>query len=213
MIRRASACRRGATEWEGFEPSRRVDPAHAISSRAPSAARTPLHGVPSIARSHARNARRGFSRCERFSDPEGTCHARVTSRSFALAPSASRSRLKLRRGTEAFRGNGTSAEWTKRRAFGHFVFRACAGTRRLGRDPRAGRGEFSAASAFPQRGRLARRWSLLLDSLSHRALSRKRTKLRRGVGSPSGPGHAGEAEKATESRSVLFVFRLSDGRG
>ncbi len=38
------------TEWEGFEPSRRVNPAHAISSRAPSAARTPLQAVPSIAR-------------------------------------------------------------------------------------------------------------------------------------------------------------------
>src|SRR5205814_5248473 len=37
------------TEWEGFEPSRRVNPAHAISSRAPSAARTPLQAIPSIA--------------------------------------------------------------------------------------------------------------------------------------------------------------------
>jgi hypothetical protein len=32
--------------------------------------------------------------------------------------------LKLCRGTDAFRGNGTQAEWTKRQAFGHFFFLA-----------------------------------------------------------------------------------------
>ena len=36
-------------EWEGFEPSSRVDPDYAISNRAPSASRTPLRRTRSIA--------------------------------------------------------------------------------------------------------------------------------------------------------------------
>src|SRR5580765_26124 len=103
------------TEWEGFEPSRRVDPAHAISSRAPSAARTPLQADPSIARRcwlvTLWTSVGHFSRYERFFALAVACASRGRSRSFPLAPSASRSRLKLRRGTEAFRGNGTQAEW------------------------------------------------------------------------------------------------------
>ncbi len=79
---------------------------------------------------------------------------RGRSRSFPLAPSASRSRLKLCRGTEAFRGNGTPAEWTKRQAFGHFVFG-------LGRPiepgPAEALGAFPAASGFSRFGRLAPR--------------------------------------------------------
>src|SRR3954470_5689552 len=107
------------TEWEGFEPSRRVDPAHAISSRAPSAARTPLPADPSIARGSVTATSWTFfplvalfCNCDRL-------RPQVRSRSFPLAPSVSRSRLKLCRGTDAFRGNGTQAEWTKRQAFGH----------------------------------------------------------------------------------------------
>jgi hypothetical protein len=57
-----------------------------------------------------------FCNCDRL-------HPQVRSRSFLLAPSASRSRLKLCRGTDAFRGNGTQVEWTKRQAFGHYFFR------------------------------------------------------------------------------------------
>ena len=203
------------TEWEGFEPSRRVNPAHTISSRAPSAARTPLPAASQYRTEvPAGNAPQRFSRCERFFATAGTCAGRGGSRSFPLAPSASRSRLKLRRGTEAFRGNGTPAEWTKRQAFGHFFF----GSRRRRRRVAEARVERRFA-LFPLRApfrvssdlRAARR--VPLDSLSHRTLSRKRTKLRRGVGSPSGPRHASEAEEATESRSVHFVFRqVSGGR-
>ena len=83
-----------------------------------------------------------FSRSERFFAAPAACAAGVRSRSFPLAPSASRSRLKLRRGTEAFRGNGTQAEWTKRRAFGHFVFgRHGAGGDGARRSPRFSRCE------------------------------------------------------------------------
>src|SRR6476660_1326711 len=110
------------TEWEGFEPSRRVNPAHAISSRAPSAARTPLLADPSIARrSVAATSWTPFPLVALFCN-RGRLRLKVRSRSFHLAPSASRSRLKLCRGTDAFRGNGTQAEWTKRQAFGHFFF-------------------------------------------------------------------------------------------
>jgi hypothetical protein len=52
------------------------------------------------------------------------CARQGRSPTFPLAPSASRSRLKLCRGTDAFRGNGTQAEWTKRQAFGHCFFPA-----------------------------------------------------------------------------------------
>jgi hypothetical protein len=58
----------------------------------------------------------------RFFASEVACARPGGSPSFPLAPSASRSRLKLRRGTDAFRGNGTPAEWTNRQAFGHFSF-------------------------------------------------------------------------------------------
>jgi hypothetical protein len=68
-----------------------------------------------------------FSRSERLFAATVACAARGRSRSFLLAPGASRSRLKLRRGTEAFRGNGTPAEWTKRRASGHSFFGRRAG--------------------------------------------------------------------------------------
>ena len=106
------------------------------------------------------------------------------SRSFPLAPSASRSRLKLRRGTEAFRGNGTLEGWTKRQAFGHFVFgwraRAVSGAARGGPE------SFSRCERFFAFRALAPAPPVPLLSVSHRALSRKQTKLRRGVGSPSG---------------------------
>src|SRR5205814_3434442 len=36
------------TEWEVFEPSRRVNPAYAFSNRAASASRTPLHAGRSL---------------------------------------------------------------------------------------------------------------------------------------------------------------------
>ena len=71
-----------------------------------------------------------FSRCERLLGRRGHLRRPGQGRSFPLAPSASRSRLKLRRGTEAFRGNGTQAEWTKRQAFGHFFFPAVERSRR-----------------------------------------------------------------------------------
>jgi hypothetical protein len=136
------------TEWEGFEPSRRVNPAHAISSRAPSAARTPLPGFP-VSHGGARpRPRHGFSRCERFSATPAACAGRGGSRSFLLAPSASRSRLKLRRGTEAFRGNGTPAEWTNRRAFGHFVFGSAPLIGGGSECAYTGRSRFPAASGF-----------------------------------------------------------------
>jgi hypothetical protein len=117
-------------------------------------------------------------------------------RSFPLAPSASRSRLKLYRGTEAFRGNGTPVEWTKRQAFGHFVFFVFAAVsgRRCVRDvARARHRAFPARSVISRPGRLAVHVSVPVLSVSHRTLSRKQTKLRRGVGSPSGPRHAGGA--------------------
>jgi hypothetical protein len=148
-----------------------------------------------------------FSRSERFFAIAIACARRARSRSFPLAPSASRSRLKLCRGTEAFRGNGTQAEWTNRQAFGHFFVRS----NQAGRSPKAhGSGvcAFPAASAFPRFASLALRPLVRLLSVSHRALSRKPTKLRRGVGSPSGPRHAGGVEKATESRSVHFVLQV-----
>ena len=78
-----------------------------------------------------------FSRCERLLGRRGHLRRPGQGRSFPLAPSASRSRLKLRRGTEAFRGNGTPAEWTKRQAFGHFLFRTSATPRRGARGPRS----------------------------------------------------------------------------
>ena len=152
-----------------------------------------------------------FSRSERFFAMPVACARQGRSPSFPLAPSASRSRLKLCRGTDAFRGNGTQAEWTKRQAFGHSFSGAAtmldavagAALRRV----RA----FPAASAFPRFESLALDSPVPLCSVSHRALSRKQTKLRRGVGSPSGPRHAGGAEKATESRSVHFVVRAFTG--
>ena len=194
-----------------MEPTRRVNPAHAISSRAPSAARTPLPADPSIARrSVAATSWTLFPLVALFCN-RGRLRRKVRSRSFPLAPSASRSRLKLCRGTDAFRGNGTQAEWTKRQAFGHSFSGAAtmldavagAALRRV----RA----FPAASAFPRFESLALDSPVPLCSVSHRALSRKQTKLRRGVGSPSGPRHAGGAEKATESRSVHFVARAFTG--
>jgi hypothetical protein len=79
-------------------------------------------------------------------------------RSFPLAPSASRSRLKLCRGTDAFRGNGTQAEWTKRQAFGHFFFPAIERSRRS-RKAHGGRAcAFRAASGFSPLERLAPTW-------------------------------------------------------
>ncbi len=174
------------TEWEGFEPSRRVNPAHAISSRAPSAARTPLQAVPSIARRSAGKARQRFSRSERLFATVGACAGWGGSRSFRLAPSASRSRLKLSRGTEAFRGNGTLEGWTKRQAFGHFVFGSERAIRRVSGVAPGRRRAFPAASGFSRSGRLAQVPLVPLLSVSHRALSRKQTKLRRGAGSPPG---------------------------
>ena len=153
--------------------------------------------------------RQRFSRCERFFCTGIACAGPGRSRSFPLAPSASRSRLKLRRGTEAFRGNGTPAEWTNRQAFGHFFFRLRAACRPGSAVARPFTMRFPAASAFSRLRRLARSPPAALDSLSHRALSRKQPKPRRGVGSPSGPRHASEVEDATESRSVRFVFRAS----
>src|SRR3954470_4041315 len=195
------------TEWEGFEPSRRVDPAHAISSRAPSAARTPLPADPSIARGSVTATSWTFfplvalfCNCDRL-------RPQVRSRSFPLAPSVSRSRLKLCRGTDAFRGNGTQAEWTKRQAFGHFVFRRGDHARCGCWSGIAASEGFSRCERYFAFESLALGGSVPLCSVSHRALSRKQTKLRRGVGSPSGPRHAGGAEDATESRSVHFVVR------
>jgi hypothetical protein len=133
------------------------------------------------------------------------CARGCRSPSFPLAPSASRSRLKLCRGTDAFRGNGTQAGWTKRQAFGHFFFLFGASDAFAGAVWRGSRA-FPAASAFRLLDALALPPPLPLLSVSHRALSRKQTKLRRGVGSPPGPRHAGEAESVTESRSVHFVF-------
>jgi hypothetical protein len=85
--------------------------------------------------------------------------------------------LKLCRGTEAFRGKGTLAEWTKRQAFGHFVFALRAGCRGRGISALGTISLFPAASVFSPPERLAPRPSLLVDSLSHRTLSRKQTKL------------------------------------
>ena len=133
------------TEWEGFEPSRRVNLAHAISSRAPSAARTPLPADPSIARRFCSIARWTFFSLRALFRSATACAPYAGSPSFRLAPSVSRSRLKLCKGTDAFRGNGTQAEWTKRQAFGHFFFRE------RGR-PDARRSRMAAAFAlFPLR--------------------------------------------------------------
>ena len=152
-----------------------------------------------------------FSRSLRFSAITVACARRCGPRSFPLAPSASRSRLKLCRGTDAFRGNGTQAGWTKRQAFGHFVFRR-GDHARCGCWSRIAASEgFSRCERFSPFQSLALGGPVRLCSVSHRALSRKQTKLRRGVGSPSGPRHAGGAEKATESRSVHFVVRLFTG--
>ena len=174
------------TEWEGFEPSRRVNPAHAISSRAPSAARTPLQAVPSIARRYVEQTPSSIFPLRAVFRGDGRLRRKGGFRSFLLAPSASRSRLKLRRGTEAFRGNGTPAEWTKRQAFGHFVFGSGRAIRRVPELAPEGRRAFPAASGFSRSGRLAQAPPLPLMSVSHRTLSRKQTKLRRGAGSPPG---------------------------
>jgi hypothetical protein len=144
-----------------------------------------------------------FSRSERLFAATVACAAIGRSLSFPLAPGASRSRLKLRRGTEAFRGNGTPAEWTKRRASGHSFF----GAERAAETARRGPCAFPAASGISLSRRLVPAASVPLLSVSHRTLSRKQTKLRRGVGSLSGPRHAGEAYEVTESRSVQLVFR------
>ena len=134
------------------------------------------------------------------------CAGGCRSHSFPLAPSASRSRLKLCRGTDAFRGNGTQAEWTKRQAFGHFFslprpLRCVCWSRVEGIEG------FSRCERFSALRTACAPSPVPLLSVSHRALSRKQMKLRRGVGSPSGPRHAGEAESVTESRSVQFVFQ------
>jgi len=80
--------------------------------------------------------------------------------------------LKLRRGTEAFRGNGTPAEWTNRQTFGAFRFPRAS--RPLG--PRAGRGggpqgfsrceRFSASRAGCARATRASRFRLAPDAES-----------------------------------------------
>ena len=178
-VRCAPALRRSGRD---SNPRDRLTP----PTRFPVALLQPLgHHSRRIQVSHGGPAGRpltSFSRSERLFAAAVACARWGRSRSFPLAPGASRSRLKLRRGTEAFRGNGTPAEWTKRRASGHFFFGAGGAARRA----REGRCAFPAASDFSLCGSLAPEPPLPLLSVSHRALSRKQTKLRRGVGSPLG---------------------------
>src|ERR1700712_5210207 len=127
-----------------------------------------------------------FSRCERLLGRRGHLRRPGQGRSFPLAPSASRSRLKLRRGTEAFRGNGTQAEWTKRQAFGHFVFHALASRPHAGSSARSAVSAISRCERFSASRGTCGGGSVVVHSLSHRTLSRTQTKPRRGVGSPLG---------------------------